>query len=534
MARQERKPEYCGWGYPGESLDAKEERDLLRTFADRFGVDELPQASYPGESDIDLPDPKATPPQSLKSICSADRLDRLSHTYGQSYPDYVRMLAGDYANAPDLVAWPTTEDEVTAVLDWATGQNIAVIPYGGGTSVVGGVEPQLGNDYAGAVSLDLTGMNKVLEVDRASRAARIQAGIRGPALEHALRDHGLTLRHFPQSFELATLGGMIATRSGGHFATRYTHIDDFVENLRCLAPSGAIESRRLPGSGAGPSPDRLLIGSEGALGVITEAWMRLQDRPNHRASAAILFDRLEDAVEAIRVISQAALYPANLRLLDPQESSLNGFGDGASTIVVLGFESADHPVDAWMARALEICADHGGRPEGSDADGDAHKSGTAGAWRTAFIRMPHFRKPLVAAGVIHDTFETAITWDRFAAFHEQILNRTKSALREVTGRDGFVSARFTHVYPDGPAPYYTFMGLGRPDRLLEQWGTLKRAVSDAVFENGGTITHHHAVGRDHMPWYRHQRPELQGRALAAVKNALDPRGILNPGVLVTN
>ena len=533
MASQARKPLYCGWGYPGDGLTPDEERKLLKTFAERFRVAELDRSDYPGDDEIALREPRVAPPASLQSIFSTDRHDRLSHTYGQSYPDYVRMLAGDFENAPDLVAWASSEADVVAVLDWAAENDLAVIPYGGGTSVVGGVEALVNGDFKGAVSLDLTGLDQVLEVDRDSRAARIQGGIRGPAMEAELRPHDLTMRHFPQSFELATLGGMIATRSGGHFATRYTHIDDFVERVRCVTPAGVIESRRLPGSGAGPSPDRLLIGSEGTLGVITEAWMRLQDRPTFRSSDTVLFDSMESAVAAVRAISQAALYPANLRLLDPQESTLNGFGDGKSTMVVLGFENADHPVEAWAARALEICADNGGRPEGASGD-DAHKSGSTGAWRTAFIRMPHFRKPLVAAGIIHDTFETAITWDRFAEFHHNVMAATGDAVGEVTGGQGFVSARFTHVYPDGPAPYYTFMGLGRPGSLLEQWSELKRAVSDAVIDNGGTITHHHAVGRDHMEWYRRQRPDLHGTALAAVKKTLDPEGILNPGILVTD
>ena len=532
MAKAARNVEYCGWGYEGDGLNEEEERALRATFAERFGGYELPQSAYPDADAVELAKPRATPPGALAEICSADKRDRLSHTYGQSYPDYVRMLAGDYANAPDLVAWAKSEDDVVTVLDWASGQNLAVIPYGGGTSVVGGVEAQLAGDYAGVISLDLTGLDQVFEVDPVSRAARIQGGIRGPAMEASLRGAGFTMRHFPQSFELATLGGMIATRSGGHFATRYTHIDNFVEQVRAVTPAGPIESRRLPGSGAGPSPDRFLIGSEGALGIITEAWMRLQDRPTYRWAGTVLFETLESAVEAMRVISQAALYPANLRLLDSQESALNGFGDGKSTMVVLGFENADHPVEAWAARALEICADHGGRPETDAQSAEAHKEGSAGAWRTAFINMPHLRKPLVAAGVIHDTFETAITWERFAAFHEQIVTRTHAALKEVTGHEGYVSTRFTHVYPDGPAPYYTFIGPGRPDALLEQWGALKKAVSDAVFENGGTITHHHAVGRDHMPWYRQQRPELFGQALAAAKQVFDPAGVLNPGVLL--
>ena len=523
---------YCGWGFEGDGLTADEETAVLEGYSKRFGGAQFTLKAIPAPEAVELPEGRVPVPASLSGFCTAERFDRITHTYGQSYPDYVRMIDGDYRNAPDFVAWPKDEDQIAELLSWASGQNVAVIPYGGGSSVVGGVEPDVGSGFNGAVSLDLTALNKVVEIDRESRAARIQGGATGPEIEDALRSHGLTLRHFPQSFEMATLGGMIATRSGGHFATLYTHIDDFVESIRSLTPSGIMESRRLPGSGAGPSPDRLMLGSEGALGIITEAWMRLQDRPTFRASTAVLFDRLENAAEAIRVISQAGLYPSNVRLLDAAEADLSGFGDGKSTIVVLAFENADHPVDAWMARAMEVCADHGGVPESAEDDGAGHTSGTAGAWRTAFIKMPHFRPPAVSAGIIHDTFETATTWDQFAAFHSAVVGATRQAVEDVTGGPATVSTRFTHVYPDGPAPYYTFVGQGRHEVLAEQWLEIKKRASDALIKAGGTITHHHAVGRDHMKWYETQRPELFGQALGAVKAKLDPAGILNPGVIV--
>ena len=206
------------------------------------------------------------------------------------------------------------------MLDWAGGAKVAVIPFGGGSSVVGGVEPAIGDAYAGAVSLDMRHFDRVLEVDSASRAARIQGGIRGPAIEAALKPHGFAIRHYPQSFEFSTLGGWIATRSGGHFATLYTHIDDFVESIRTITPAGAMESRRLPGSGAGPSPDRMMIGSEGALGIITEAWMRLQGRPRFRADAVFGFPDFFAAARAVRAVSQAGLYPSNLRVIDNDEA----------------------------------------------------------------------------------------------------------------------------------------------------------------------------------------------------------------------
>jgi alkyldihydroxyacetonephosphate synthase len=332
---------------------------------------------------------------------------------------------------------------------------------------------------------------------------------------------------------MATLGGMIATRSGGHFATLYTHIDDFVESIRMIAPQGVMESRRLPGSGAGPSPDRFMIGSEGSMGIITEAWMRLQDRPTFRASSVILFDDFYRAAEAVRAVSQSGIFPSNLRLLDAGEAYNNGFGDGQQSVLILAFESADHPVEAWMARGTEICRDHGGIFEDEAGnDPEAHRSGKAGAWRTAFIRMPHYREVLMSVGVIGDTFETSITWDRFREFHDAVKAATLSAIEEATGQPGTVTCRFTHVYPDGPAPYFTFQGQGRPGAMIDQWRHIKEKASEALIAQGGTITHHHAVGRDHMPWYTQQRPEMFGAVLDAAKRQLDPAGILNPGVIV--
>src|SRR5205085_3352725 len=264
-----------------------------------------------------------------------------------SFRDVWRGLHRDFTQPPDVVAVPRTEDDVAALLDWCGDTAIAAIPYGGGSSVVGGVECDVDDVYVGAVSIDLRAFDQVLDIDRESRAARSQAGIYGPALEDELRPHGLTLRHFPQSFEFSTLGGWLATRSGGHYATNTTHIDDFVESLKVVTPSGVCESRRLPGSGAGPSPDRMFRGSEGTLGIITEAWLRLQDRPRWRASAGVRFQSFEAGVEAARAVAQAGLYPANCRLLDAGEAATSaGVGDG-SALLVLGFESADHAVDPW-------------------------------------------------------------------------------------------------------------------------------------------------------------------------------------------
>lgn len=527
-----RKLKIVGWGYEGEEISADEHRMITERFTSRFpGEFEIRKA--PAEDAIELHASLLEVPASLRAFCSTGKRDRLVHTYGKSFPDYARAFERDFANAPDIVAFARSEADIEAVYEHAAGANIAVIPFGGGTSVCGGVEPAVGGRYNGTLSLDLTGLDRIVEVDKTSRAARIQGGIRVPEMEAQLKTHGLTMRHFPQSMELATLGGMIATRSGGHFATLYTHIDDFVESLRMVTPAGTMESRRLPGSGAGPSPDRLMIGSEGALGIITEAWMRLQARPRFRAGTAVLFDDVYRAAEAVRVICQAALYPANVRLLDAREAYNNGFGDGRQSVVVLAFENDDHPLDAWIDRALAICRDFGGTYDDGSAKGEGgHRAGAAGAWRNAFIRMPYFKKTLVEMGIITDTFETSITWERFPGFYRAVLAATEAACREATGQAGSVSCRFTHCYPDGPAPYFSFQAKGRHGALAEQWLQIKSKAFDTVMKLGGTVTHHHAVGRDHMPWYRQQRPDLFAAALAGVKDRLDPRGILNPGVLL--
>jgi alkyldihydroxyacetonephosphate synthase len=523
---------WWGWGWEKGQLDEDQMAALGAAVAERLGVAELERRQPPALSDLHIAPPRLTPPPSLAGICSTQVYDRAAHTYGKSFSDVVRAVHGQVEHPPDVVAFPTTETEVVAVLDWCSVAGAAAVPYGGGSSVVDGVSCNVGDGWAGAVSMDLGRLNRVLEVDRISRAARIQAGAMGPAIEDQLRPYGYTLRHFPQSFEFSSLGGWLATRSGGHYATNYTHIDDFVESMRAVTPAGVLETRRLPGSGAGPSPDRLLLGSEGILGVITEAWMRVQDRPTHKSSASVHFATMADGVAAVRAVAQAALFPSNCRLLDPGEAAGSaGVADG-SALLVLGFESADHPVDAWMDRAVELARDHGGTlPEGVRS---SSVEGSAGAWRSAFMRAPYGRDALVQLGCIAETFETACTWDRFDVLHGDVMATMARALKEVCGGGGSVTCRFTHVYPDGPAPYFTVLAPSRHGSQLAQWAELKAAASEVLLAHGGTITHHHAVGRDHRRWYELQRPPLFAEVLRAAKATLDPGGMLNPGVLISS
>jgi alkyldihydroxyacetonephosphate synthase len=508
-----------GWGFEDAAIGSAEAGAAAPGVVALLGFGSTEVAEPAPEPS--LPAPRVEAPPNLAAICSAGDHDRACHSLGKSYVDAIRGLRGEYEHVVDLVARPGDEPEIEAVLEWAGGANVAVIAYGGGTSVVGGVEPRIPPSYDGALSLDLGRLDRVLEVDAVSRAARIGAGAPGPRLEEQLGAHGMTMRFYPQSFELSTLGGWIATRAGGHFATGPTHVDDLVESVRAVTPSGTWASRRLPGSGAGPSPDRLLLGSEGILGVITEAWVRVQPRPEHRASRTVRFASFASGAEAVRAVAQSGLRPAGCRLIDALEAQQTGAGEGDRAVLVLAFESTDHPVEHELARALELCRESGG-------EADEPSAGAAGAWREAFLRMPYLRDMLLRLGILSETFETAITWDRFHAFHDEVIGATRAAL----GERCRVTCRLTHVYPDGPAPYFTVIAPARHGEEVAQWHEAKRAASDAILAAGGTITHHHAVGREHRPWYDVQRPEPFAAALRAAKAAVDPRGILNPGVLL--
>ncbi len=302
-----------------------------------------------------------------------------------------------------------------------------------------------------------------------------------------------------------------------------------MESVRAITPAGVWASRRLPGSGAGISPDRMLVGSEGTLGLITEAWVRVQPRPAHRRTAGVRFQSFLGGAECVRAISQSGLNPANCRLLDAGEARMTMAGDGSHALLVLGFESIDYPVDGLMERALHVCAEHGG---GVSERHDRPGGDSVSSWREAFLGAPYVRDALVAVGVLSETFETAITWERFPGFHERVTAVAEAAVRLQSATTGQVFCRFTHVYPDGPAPYFTVLAPARRGEEVEQWAAIKRAVSDAILAEGGTITHHHAVGRDHRPWYDRQRPQPFAAALRGAKAAVDPCGIMNPGVLV--
>lgn len=459
------------------------------------------------EAPVPLDQARLPTPRMPIEGASTDAYVRASHAMGKAYRDVVRGFRGDFSTAPDGVLFPRDENDVEQALEWCAHRGVAVIPYGGGTSVVGGVEPRGLDAYNGVVSLDLSRLNTVVEVDRTSAAARVQAGASGPHVESQLSEHGLTTRFFPQSFEFSTVGGWVATRAGGHFASGPTHVDDIVESISAVTPAGRWESRRLPGSGAGPSPDRLLLGSEGTLGVITSVWLRLRARPPFKHGATLRMPDFDTGCDAIRSILQAGLLPSNCRLIDGAEAP----GADDRPLLIVGFEGAVD-VSPLLKAAVMIGERHGGQVQTGSGERE---------WRGAFLEAPYLRDTLVSLGILAETFETAITWDRLPA----LIAAVKAA---VPGR---ITCRLTHVYSDGAAPYFTVVMPVERGHETATWDALKARVSQVLIDHGATITHHHAVGRDHVPWYAAQHPALFGEVLAAAKTRLDPQRILNPGVL---
>jgi alkyldihydroxyacetonephosphate synthase len=525
-----RRRKWWGWGYEDDGVDETTFAGLLRALGRSLGDPDLRAIEVTPTDRIELRPPRFPLPIEFADFVTAEPLDRLAHAYGKAYIDVVRAVRGDVPNPPDYVAYPQDELDISGLMRFCEGAPVAITPYGGGTSVVGGVEPTDDRRFRGTITLDLQRFDRLREIDPRSQLAHVEAGVLGPVLEAGLRPQGLTLRHFPQSFEFSSVGGWIVTRAAGHYATGPTHIDDLVAGVRVLSPRGVFEVVPRGYAGGGPGPERLVLGSEGTLGVVTRAWLRLHAVPKHRASDVVRFEDPAEGIEAVRAVVQSGLQPSNCRLVSPLESALTGLGGGRTADLLLGFESADHPVDEMLDRAKEICADHGGTWVAKDGPPRA-ASGGPERWRRWFLQAPYLRDRLVLRGLIVETLETASTWTAFSVLHDNLLHALQAAVDRECGR-GFVTWRLTHAYPDGVAPYYTIVAAGEPGHEIEQWTAIKAVASNVIEASGGTATHHHAVGRTHLPWYERERGPLLLEAFASAKRTLDPAGIMNPGVLL--
>jgi alkyldihydroxyacetonephosphate synthase len=540
-------PRMRWWGWGEDGHDEPLSPSARALLAGELG--QLPARRDPvALEDVRLPESRlpARARERLAEVVGAehvcdDRFARVTHAAGRGYHDLVALRAGDASAAPDAVVYPGDADEIAGLLRACAEEHVAVVPFGGGTSVVGGVAPSRGACEA-VVALDLARLDRLVRVDPVSLIATVQAGMTGPALEEALGEHGMTLGHFPQSFEFSTVGGWVATRSSGQASTGYGRIDALVVALRAVTPSGEIETRAVPASAAGPSLRELLVGSEGALGVIVEVALRVRPAPAARRYEAFSLPSFGAGAEAFRALIQAGAAPDVARLSDAGETRVSlamSGGDGLATralttylrarghgdgcLVIAGWEGAD---DASVRRrrsaGARLLRAHGALALGTPV---------GAAWRRGRFHAPYLRDELLANGVLVETLETATTWDRLRELHAAVGAALDGALRE-RGTPPVVMAHVSHVYRAGASLYFTFVARQEAGAELAQWHAAKAAACEAILAHGGTLTHHHAIGRDHGPWLPGEVGELGIELLRAAKARLDPAGIMNPGTLL--
>jgi alkyldihydroxyacetonephosphate synthase len=535
---------WWGWGEDGHAVPLPPAAEAL--LRDELEADPETRKPPVALEQVSLPDP-GLPAAARERLAAAvgaehvldEREARVAHAVGRSYPDLVRIRSGDASSAPDAVVLPASAEQVAAVLAACAEHRVAVVPFGGGTSVVGGVEP-VRDGMAGAISLDLGRLAGTVEVDRTSLTARLEAGLLGPEAERRLREEGVTLGHFPQSFEHSTVGGWVATRSAGQASTGYGRIDELVEGVRCVTPAGEVGTRAVPATAAGPSLRELLVGSEGVLGVICEATVRVRPAPAARRYEGWSFANFAEGCDAFRVMEQEGASADVNRLSDEHETRLSMAlaasggsaqklgrrylrmrGHEGGCLAILGFEGAEEDIEDRRRRTGALL-----RAGGAVALG--HRPGDA--WLRSRYAGPYLRDELLGRGVMAETLETATSWARLGALHHTVGEALRAALAR-RGTPALVMCHVSHLYPSGASLYFTFLAR-QEDDALAQWRDAKTAASEAIVAAGGTITHHHAIGRDHRQWMKAEVGELGVELLRAAKERLDPTGIMNPGKLL--
>lgn len=513
------------WGDPAEAAPlpptARELIDLA------FGASDAPVAAT---TDVPPSALAAEPLAELRALLGVDHVllddaTRRLRTRGKSTPDLLRARAGDLADAPDVVVRPGDQHEVQRILDLAARHRLAVVPFGGGTSVTGGLVARR-EGFAAVLSLDLGRMKAVREVDPASMTAVLEPGLRGPEAEALLAEHGMTLGHFPQSFEYASIGGFAATRSSGQSSAGYGRFDSLVVGLTVVTPRGVLELGSAPASAAGPDLRQLVLGSEGTLGVITAVRARVRRRPTVQIHEAWQFDSFAAGADAMRHLAQAGLLPTVIRLSDETETAVNlashsdvGGAAPSGCLMIVGHEGTEPELVAARRDLITgRLARFGGTNLGEER---------GAAWASGRFRAPYLRDSLLDAGVLVETLETATFWSNRERLHDAV----KQALVEALGERALVLCHISHVYETGCSLYFTVAAPGG-DMPLETWQRAKAAATQAMVAAGGTITHHHAVGSDHRPWFAQEIGPVGTRILRAVKRELDPAGVLNPGVMI--
>ena len=549
---QTRATKWWGWGWEDRSRPIEGYPVAWQYLVQRLKIDPGVHRSVPEIDAVRIP-PSLLSKDELTELeklvgegnVSSEHRDRVVHAVGRGYKDLVRLRSGVLLRAPDAVLFPEDGDAVAAVLDFARRRRYAVIPFGGGTTVVGGVESLADGTFAASLTLDLRRMRRVLTIDEGSGLVEAQAGIRGPILEEALAAKGLTLGHFPQSWEFSTLGGWIATRAAGNLSNRYGRIDDLVVGLRLVAPARTIDVRPLPSRAHGPDLAQLILGSEGTLGVITEATVRAHPLPPSRHFASRLFRSFPEGLTSLRAMAQDDALPDMTYLSDEEETRFvaaqagigaeggagfaglglrvlgtRGFQLQQGSLLLLEFEGSPNRVAHLQDRALS----HATQSASLGA-------GPAERWYAERFDTPYLRDSLLDHGILVDTVETAATWSGLLALYQAGQKALQEALWEHGGA-GLVLCHVSHVYPDGASLYYTFFGNAIEGQEVAQWEAIKDAVTRAFVEAGGALSHHHGIGADHAPYMARVVGEDGLLVLRALKRELDPEGIMNPGKLV--
>jgi alkyldihydroxyacetonephosphate synthase len=532
---------WWGWGDP--AIERTLDDQALGVLRERIGdLEPWPLARSLEEFELPTaePLPRALVEGAGEGNLSTAAEDRLRHATGRGYADLARLRGGALEAAPDAVVVPSDVEALRRVIDVCAAEGVAIVPFGGGTSVVGGVEPLRGG-HGRLVSLDL-GALRVVEIDRRSLTARLGAGLPGPEAEEALGRKKLTLGHFPQSFEYATIGGFAATRSAGQASSGYGRFDELVTSVRLLSPAGDLRTLTTPHTAAGPALRELVIGSEGVLGVIPEVTVRVRPAPTVRRYEAWMAESFEAGAEIVRALAQGPGLPEVIRVSDEEETegtlALSGPRGAAGSLfdrylglrrrrqgalMIVGYEGDEE--STARRRALSVRALRDG--------GAAYLGQAAGrSWEHGRFQGPYLRDTLMGMGAMVETLETSHTWSRFGELHDAVGRAIREAL-DGEGTPGLVFCHLSHAYADGASLYFTFISRARRGAELEQWAAVKRAASEAIVAQGGTITHHHAIGRDHAPYMEAEIGATGIEVLRAVKAQLDPTAIMNPGKLLS-
>jgi alkyldihydroxyacetonephosphate synthase len=543
---------WWGWGDPNLTFPMADKPKLWPWVVQKLGI----VSASPTESPVDLSSIRMTPPRASPELLAQlgrilrpeqialDPLERLLHSYGKSFPDLFRVRNGVVRRAPDAVLLPDSNEQVEALVKLAQRLNFCLIPFGGGTNIVGAINPAA-EEARPVLTLSLRNMNRLISVDRESRTAMIQAGALGPKLESDLAEQGHSLGHYPDSFEYSTLGGWLATRSAGMQSDVYGKVEDMVVSIKMVTPSGTIVTKAVPSSSVGPDLNRLMVGSEGILGVITEATMRIHRTPAIKDYRGYLFKSFEDGVRGIQECLDHGFAPSMIRLQDRGESELAfnmkapsqglaGWIEGRvkswlksrgytePCILIVGFEGEEKSIAGTRSSALRILKSHGGFSLGESV---------GKTWSKDKFNIPYLRDYIMDYGCMADVAETSTVWSNVLPLYTGTVEAVKARFRQEDGT-GYIGCHISHTYKTGACLYFTFAARQPKGRELEHYYEYKRLVTDTILRLGGTLSHHHAVGTEHRPWIDQELSPAGLQALQALKTSLDPKHVLNPGKLL--